>query len=94
MIELGKTGVGRVRVRVDQARQHQSALQVQYLGAGAAALKDFIGPAHLHNAPIRHSHGLVDGESVIGTDDLSVMEEQIGIRWQSRPRQHGQQATD
>ena len=79
MVELGHAGVGRVRVRIDQARQDHLAGEVDDRRLRAACLQHVLVGADADQTVALDGQGLGNREVAIDRDDLPVMEDQVGF---------------
>ena len=79
VVELGHARPGRVRVRVDQARQDHLAAEVDHRRARPAGLEDLLVGADAEQAVALDGQGLADRELAIDRDDLAVVQDQVRL---------------
>ena len=79
MVELGHARPGRVRVRVDQARQDHLAAEVDHRRARPAGLEDLLVGPDAEQAVALDGQGLADREVAVDRDDLAVVQDQVRL---------------
>ena len=79
VVELGHARPGRVRVRVDQARQDHLAAEVDHRRARPAGLEDLLVGPDAEQAVALDGQGLADRELAVDRDDLAVVQDQVRL---------------
>ena len=78
--ELAQPGFERMNVRIHQARQHGPAMQVDDFGSGTAlGFENGVVRADRRDLPRFDRNGLLNCEASVYRDDLTVIQNQIGI---------------